>query len=205
MSDVVLCSGGLDSTIVAWYEKVYQKKDIMLAFVNYGQYNHAEEYDAAWDVSRILQVPLCVINAQSIYRGVESQILQGADDYTVEGSELPGRNLTLLTLAATNVKEATIYIGIHKTAADYRDCTPTFVSKADDLLSYMTAGKVHVEAPFKDMSKLEMVEEAFKNGFSPALWDASMSCYNGDNCGKCPACKQRQMIVNAIDKKLFLI
>lgn len=201
---VILCSGGLDSSILAWELK---QPDKLLVFINYSQYNHAAEYYAASSLAHALHIPLAYINAEHIFRGVHSQILTGADNYDVEKSELPGRNLALLSIVAAAIpkaSEAVLYIGIHKTEAAYPDCKVEFVEKTSELFSFMTNGRITVSAPYMNMSKQEMVEQAVRNGMPRKLIEQSMSCYNGTNCGKCPPCKQRKKIFDyLLTKNIF--
>lgn len=203
---VVLCSGGLDSSILAW-ELKQKHKDELLVFIDYGQYNKEAEYKAASALAYALHVPLAYINAGSIFRGSHSQILTGAEDYSVEKSELPGRNLALLSIVAAAIpraSEAVLYIGIHKTEAAYPDCTVEFVEKANELFSFMTNGRITVSAPYMNISKQLMVEHAIRKGMPHKLIEQSMSCYNGTNCGKCPPCRQRKQIFDyLLTKNIF--
>lgn len=201
---VVLCSGGLDSSILAWELKQSEK---LLVFINYGQYNCEAEYRAAASLAHELRVPLAYINAEHIFRGVHSQILTGASYYSTNKSELPGRNLALLSIVAAAIpraSEAVLYIGIHKTEAAYPDCTVEFVEKANELFSFMTNGRITVSAPYMNISKQLMVEHAIRKGMPRKLIEQSMSCYNGTNCGKCPPCRQRKQIFDyLLTKNIF--
>jgi 7-cyano-7-deazaguanine synthase in queuosine biosynthesis len=65
-------------------------------------------------------------------------------------------------------------------------------------ISYSTNGKVDVEAPFIRLTKFKVLKKGWEAGMSRQDMEATVSCYEGNNCGKCPACKSRREAINKL-------
>ena len=198
---LLLLSGGLDSACLFWY--LFSKG---IAFhcmwIDYGQRNAQQERKAAERLCAQNNKALKCIDARNIFKGINSTILYAQDNsiHTVTSAELQNRNAVLISIAAAHCKEpTTILVAAHRTPAPYADCTQQFYTRMSKAISYSTNGKVDVEAPFIRLTKFNVLKKGWEAGMSREEIESTVSCYNGNNCGKCPACKSRREIL----KKLF--
>jgi len=169
MRELVLVSGGLDSTIMA-----LQKKDAIRLFVDYGQNYKAEEERAI----------------KEIFGEYEKIKVDTATQF--EDIFIPNRNLTLASLAATYYNPDVIYMAGLKD--DYVvDKTPEAFKKMSIVISEFSKKKIDVISPYWDMTKGEVVEEYLKKGGESEILRKTYSCYNGirNGCNDCPACFRR--------------
>lgn len=202
--NIVLLSGGMDSAcLLSWLR--YLKKgyeDLEAVFIDYGQRNAEEEYAAARKICSVNVVPCFYIKVDNLFAFATSTILKDTiDEHSVTTDELPNRNATLISIAAANVspnEHATIYVGAHKTSAPYSDATPKFYRLMNKLIRYSTNNRISVKAPFIRMSKLELAHLGRKSGMTRIEFDATVSCYEGNECGVCPACIQRAKVMKEI-------
>lgn len=166
MKEIVLISGGLDSTILA-----FQKKDAIRLFIDYGQDYKKEEERAI----------------KEIFGEYEKIKVETAKRF--ENIFIPNRNLTLASLAATYYNPDVIYMAGLKD--DYVvDKTPEAFKKMSEILSEFCDKKIEVISPFWYMTKGEMVERYLRNGGDPSILTKVYSCYKGiqGGCNDCPAC-----------------
>lgn len=169
MKEIVLISGGLDSTILA-----FQKKDAIRLFIDYGQDYKKEEERAI----------------KEIFGEYEKIKVETAKRF--ENIFIPNRNLTLASLAATYYNPDVIYMAGLKD--DYVvDKTPEAFKKMSEILSEFCDKKIEVISPFWYMTKGEMVERYLRNGGDPSILTKVYSCYKGiqGGCNDCPACFRR--------------
>lgn len=203
--NLVLLSGGMDSAcLLAWLR--YLKKDceeLKAVFIDYGQRNAEKEYAAAAKICCVNVVPCLYIKADNLFAFATSAILNNTavDEHSVKADELPNRNATLISIAAANVapnERAVIYVGAHKTSAPYADATPKFYRLMNKLIRYSTNNRISVKAPFIHLSKLELARLGRKAGMTRLEFDSTVSCYEGNECGVCPACIQRAKVMKEI-------
>lgn len=198
---LLLLSGGLDSSCLFWH-LLSQGETFRCMWIDYGQKNAEQEWNAAKRLCRDNSISLAKIEVPTVFSGVSSAILKccKVEGHTVTTDELPNRNAVLISIAAAHCTEpTTILVAAHRTPAPYADCTPQFYTRMSKAISYSTNGKVAVEAPFIHLTKYKVLRKGWDAGMSKEELEATVSCYEGTNCGKCPACKSRAQIL----KKLF--
>lgn len=194
MMKLLLLSGGLDSTCLFWH-MLSNGETFRCMWINYGQRNAAQELQAATKLCKDSGILLKTVDATHIFDGCHSTILASDSSplQTVEAAELPNRNAVLINIAAAHCStRTTIVVAAHRTPAPYADCHPTFYTRMAKALSFSTNGKVDVEAPFIRLTKLRVLKLGWAAGMSRQDMEATVSCYQGTNCGVCPACKSRR-------------
>lgn len=190
MSIVVLCSGGLDSTLSVVLA-LEQGLEIHPLFVDYGQIAKESELNACLhSLERLGLSGPEIVNVQG-FGSLYSSGLTNARMDIFEDAFLPGRNLLFLLLASTYACEigaAGISIGIlSEEYSLFPDQTAGFLSKAEDIISTMTGRDMTVIAPLIGFTKRDVVALAEKKGIV-----GTYSCHLGGKtpCGKCIACKE---------------
>lgn len=201
-SALVVCSGGLDST-VALYGAVKKYGRVEAVTFRYGQ-NHAKrENAAAKRICADLGVPLTVIDLSFIGRHFASSLLRGAGAIpeghyaakTMASTVVPFRNGIMLSVAAglaESKRLTNVVLGNH--AGDhfiYPDCRPDFIKGIGAAIAAGTAKHVRVVSPFCEMTKGDIVRVGAKLGVPFAK---TYSCYKGGkrHCGKCGTCVERR-------------
>lgn len=108
---------------------------------------------------------------------------------------LPGRNLSLLSCAAALCAER----GLSRVAIGtmggnpFADATPAFRRGFERLARASFGRRLAVEAPFKAMSKDQVVAR-----FSGARYDLTFSCVRPkgrEHCGRCSKCAERRSAI----------
>src|SRR5690242_7219111 len=104
MSVILLASGGLDSTVLAFWLK-NKGIDFVPVFINYGQHCADTEYETLKSVLPDELIPkIEFIDISSIYIGSESRMINPAnlweDNIVAEDLYLPYRNLMILSVGA---------------------------------------------------------------------------------------------------------
>lgn len=201
MMKLLLLSGGLDSTCLFWY-MLSQGETFRCMWINYGQRNAAAELRSVTALCKANGIYLKTVDATHIFDGCHSAILESDDSklHTVENDELPNRNAILISIAAAHCDcRTTIVVAAHRTPAPYPDCTTQFYTRMSKAISYSTNGKIDVEAPFIRLTKFKVLKKGWEAGMTKEDIERTVSCYEGTNCGKCPACISRRESI----KKLF--
>jgi 7-cyano-7-deazaguanine synthase len=108
---------------------------------------------------------------------------------------LPGRNLLLLSLAATHGdRHGVDSLALGTLAGNpFPDATPGFLDRAVEAFSTALRRKISVEAPFRLMSKDQVVSAA---GELP--WELTFSCLSPAglaHCGRCNKCAERRRVL----------
>jgi 7-cyano-7-deazaguanine synthase len=178
LRDLVLCSGGIDSTTLAAHLSGAGERP-ELCFVNYGQPAVGSELRSVHAVAKNLGLSV-----------VYTQV--GGLEIANEG-EIIGRNLLLLTIAlALRPGTRSIGLGIHA-GTGYRDCSPDFVDLAQTVLDFHRNGESRLVAPFVDWSKADILALARE---LDAPIDLTHSCETGDEpCGNCRSCIDREVLL----------
>lgn len=193
MSEVViLLSGGIDSTTLAWWLRATDVQCQPL-FIDYGQAAAVRERDAAKQVSASLGMELETLKVSELGR-LTSNLLTSPS--TSSNPLFPHRNLLFLAVAGIVAYEKGylgIAIGVHATPR-YPDCSPGFLESAQEALSQSIGQEVTVIAPFLKLSKAQIVGVAKRLGIS--LHD-TYSCLRGDerHCGRCESCAERHSVL----------
>lgn len=167
--DLVLFSGGIDSSVVALMLSEQQPE---LLFVDYGQPARRAERKSVRALAEIWGLSLSEVSLV----GLET-----------DGGEIPGRNALLIQVALTH-RPATkrVHIGIHA-GTKYRDCSPAFVEVMQTSLDFHADGRLRLSAPLIGFSKDEVVTL----GRSLDLpFGVTHSCEAANEpCGACPTCR----------------
>lgn len=176
MRATVLFSGGIDSTscIHLFQEKGYEVRGI---FINFGQAAAGRETESVSRLSSLLCIPVTTLEASS---------------RTVFGAgELVGRNAFLIfsALLLGGCHDGLLAIGIHA-GTGYYDCSPAFLSRADQLVQECSNGRVSLVAPFIDWSK-DDIYSLFMASQLPLHETYSCEAGTIPPCGECASCRDR--------------
>jgi 7-cyano-7-deazaguanine synthase len=200
---VVLLSGGLDSTTVAWLARASGFALYALSF-DYGQ-RHIRELDAASAVARELEaIDHQVVRIDLSGWGGSSLVGDGpipsAPSGGIPTTWVPARNHIFLAIAsgyAEVVDASAIYIGVSQIDySGYPDCRAEFIAafqRAADLASkrFVEDGvSIPVVAPFQYVSKAGIIRLGVTLGVDYGI---TWSCYAGGErpCGVCDSCRLR--------------
>ena len=205
---VVLLSGGLDSSTVAYIAAKRDNFKVYPISFLYGQ-KHFYELDCARKVAESLGSVTKVAHV-GLKELVQSALL-GTSDIPTEGVQagkipstwVPQRNAIFLALAfayAEMVDANFIYGGMN--AIDYSgypDCRPEFLISMEESLNL--ASKRYVETkvrfelitPLVKMTKVDIIKTGLELGVP---YNLTWSCYTGPNelkqaCGVCDSCRIR--------------
>lgn len=210
---VVVLSGGQDSTTcLAWAVREFGRENVHAVSVDYGQ-RHSAELNAAQEIAEKFGVPWVILTLEALCDLADSALVDPSRALTWEGgrpdaampqglpsSFVPGRNLLLLSLAASfavKVGAKELVTGVCQTDySGYPDCRREFVDaleKALTLAMPSSCGPVVIHTPLMHLTKAETVKLARE---LPGAWEAlalSVTCYEGKRpgCGVCPACVLR--------------
>ncbi|MGW5721399.1 7-cyano-7-deazaguanine synthase QueC [Amycolatopsis sp. NPDC003865] len=203
---VVIASGGLDSTVLAYWLAARHARLTLLSF-DYGQ-RHRIELDHAAEIAQLLDSPHRIIDLTSLGALLTGCALTDASvavpdghytDESMAATVVPNRNAIMLDVAvsvAIAVRADAVAFGAH--AGDhtiYSDCRPEFVERFARSAQAANEGLLvpdfQVLAPFLTLSKTDVVRlgEALEVPFA-RTW----SCYRGQDvhCGTCGTCTERR-------------
>lgn len=200
-SSVLLASGGLDSTTLAYWLKDRQIIFRPL-FIDYGQHFAKTELDSLQNnLPGEYKTFIEIINVRDIYKGCKSILISEPnlwfDNVSYKDMYIPYRNLLFLSIAAayaqTNGLDKVYSAFINSNHAQEIDCSADFFNQLEILLSEY--GSVSIEMPFRNMTKYEVA----KIGISlKAPIGKTFSCQASSDipCGACPNCVDR---LNALE------
>lgn len=206
---VVLLSGGMDSTVAAFWALRTFGRPLHVLGIEYGQ-RHWIELEKAREVCGYLRPD----SARNVSLGPPGVGLRGGaltkahGEITEASSVVPGRNLMFLIKACGHALQkgaARIVIGCcGDDAATYADCREETLEAMGQALRLGMEWPGTVHAPLVGLSKKEVVDLAWRLGDDCAgALSKSWSCYDPqrdsvrDNinhvrpCDKCPACVKR--------------
>jgi 7-cyano-7-deazaguanine synthase len=203
MPDLVILSGGLDSTVCMALAARDTAGVLALTF-DYGQRHRVEIDRAALVAEHYGAEHLVVVLDASRWGGSALtdptiEVPDAASDDAIPVTYVPARNLVFLAVAM-GVSEArgadVVYLGVN--ALDYSgypDCRPEFVrafeaAAALALKRGVEGHPVEVRTPLIALTKADIV----RLGVSlRAPLHLTWSCYRGDDepCGRCDACALR--------------
>lgn len=193
---VVLTSGGLDSTTLAYWLR-NQNKVIVPVFIDYGQ--HCAETERA----RLAEVlpesifgKVYTLNISDIYRGSRSRLIVQADLWVdaITGDDLylPYRNLLMLSAGASFAQShgySDVYAAfINSNHAKEIDCSAEFFERLGGMLSDYGTVKIHM--PFREFSKRKVAELGISLN-APIAKTFSCQAASKVPCGACPNCRDR--------------
>lgn len=208
---LVLCSGGLDSTVLLACEvSRLGAANVRALSISYGQ-RHSRELQAARAVTDHYGVPLRTMDLAPLFADSKSSLLARSDEALPKGSYaeqqesspdapvstyVPFRNGLFLSAAAAEalaLECATVCYGAHADDAAgsaYPDCSEAFVAAMARAIEEGTGGQLRLEAPFVTWSKADIVAEGMRLGVP---FELTWSCYEGGEapCGQCGTCIDR--------------
>jgi len=214
---IVLCSGGLDSIVLAHYLKKIKKiHNLNLIFLDYGQKPLEEELFCVKKTAKDLNARLKVISLKWLGKISTSFINKKVSREKIkkikENEELiswyvPCRNALFLLIGLafaesefiSKKKKYDIYLGIkYEGELRFRDTTPKFIKQMNKIIQFCTQrGDYKFFAPFLNKDKEELIKLANKLNID---LKNTYSCYIGKgfkkgtliHCGICGGCKSRK-------------
>ena len=200
---VLLASGGMDSTVLA-YDLADKGQNVILLFLDYGQHCAAKELETLKKVvPTVYEDNIRIVKIGDIYRESKSRMIVEAnlwtDSVVADDLYLPYRNLLFLSIAsayAQSIGAKDVYSAfINSNHAKEIDCSMEFFTKLESLLQ--SYGSVKINMPYREMSKREVARLGIKIGAPVA---STYSCQvNADNpCGACPNCVDKIDAINSL-------
>lgn len=193
--EVVLLSGGLDSTTVLWMIK--DRKPECVTF-DYGQ-THVREIESAKVIAKLAGCHHVVIKLPQLVGGALTNCtdMPGIDGNPSD-TVVPNRNMIFVAVAANYVGNGgDIYFGGHASDHEvYPDCRPEFLSAIAESLR-LSCG-VTLQSPLISMNREEVANMAKYLGVPT---DLTWSCYTGGErpCQTCPACIGRLKVESCLN------
>src|SRR5215469_81750 len=205
-SGVVIVSGGMDSTTLAYHlQDKYPTWEWHYLSFDYGQ-RHIRELAYAAELASRLHARHSVIDLTSITKLIApSGSVLVSDNEVPEGhyaeesmkqTVVPNRNSIMLSIAvgvAVAEKAEFVAAGMH--AGDhfiYPDCRTDFLEAFDRAEALANEGfwEGQILAPFVNKTKADIVMEGHQ---LKVPWEETWSCYKGGaiHCGKCGTCMER--------------
>lgn len=193
---ILLASGGLDSTTMAYWLKKENINFIPL-FIDYGQHCVNTELETLKKVLPESHTNLIeTVDVKSIYKHSNSRFIKPAklweEEITADDLYIPYRNLLILTIGATYAQTlgySNVYSAfINSNHAKEIDCSNEFFNKLEGLLTNF--GSVKINMPFRYYSKYEVAKLGIELG---ANIGSTFSCQASPEipCGACPNCVDR--------------
>jgi 7-cyano-7-deazaguanine synthase len=203
---IVVASGGLDSTVLAYWIAACGSRVMLLSF-DYGQ-RHRVELQYAARIAGLLQSPHEVVDVSGLGRLLTGSALTDAGvavpdgyytDESMRATVVPNRNAIMLDVAvAVAVARGVDAVAFGAHAGDhaiYPDCRPEFVDSFARSARLANAGLLvdgfEVLAPLLGYSKAGIV----RLGAALAVpFERTWSCYRGEavHCGTCGTCTERR-------------
>lgn len=212
MRALVLCSGGVDSTtLLAMAVDKYGSENVVALSISYGQ-RHEKELKAARDVARYYHVEQRFLDLAAIFADSSCSLLAHSEkdipresyaeqleqaDTKLVSTYVPFRNGLFLSSAASmalSLECSVLYYGAHHddwAGNAYPDCSREFVAAMNNAIMEGTGGELHMEAPFVEWSKADIVKKGLELNVP---YDLTWSCYEGGDkpCGVCATCIDRK-------------
>jgi 7-cyano-7-deazaguanine synthase len=198
---LLLCSGGLDSTTLAYW---LLERDVRLVpiFLDYGQHCVEKEWET---LRKVLPTEGVLaperIDVSGVFRGSRSRLIVEPNLWSERVADddlyIPYRTLLFFSIGAACAQTrglVDVYSGfINSNHAKELDCSAAFLNSLDALAENI--GPVRFHMPFRDWSKSQVVAEAMRLGVGIG---ATYSCqlFSDTPCGACPNCVER---LNAIE------
>ena len=193
MSELLLLSGGIDSTAVAAW-----RRPALCVTIDYGQRSAAGEILAAVQVCRDLGLSHEVLPARIPSIGCGDLAGESPSAHSPNSDFWPFRNQYLITLASMlAIKRGcnTVLIGTVRTDIRHRDGSQQFLAAMNQLLE-MQEGNLRLHAPAASLSSEELVRCSL---IEPATLAWSHSCHDcNPACGRCRGCQKHLEVTTAL-------
>ncbi|AUL97449.1 7-cyano-7-deazaguanine synthase [Vibrio vulnificus] len=214
---VISLSGGLDSTVLAYYLKDQGYK-LISAFIDFGTDSSQRELAAAKYFAMDMRIPFEVID----FRGLGGLIkaygfvgqLDGGDspdpdpEFGADADNLMGASndmfvptafyntIAPITYLSRVLNVNRIAVGIIENNVKARPSSSEFFKSWEKIIPNFDASErsktrgFEVLLPFEKMDKSQVIHEAIRLGVP---LDTTFSCYKGRtlHCGTCSSCKER--------------
>jgi 7-cyano-7-deazaguanine synthase len=207
---VVAFSGGMDSTAMLsrmMYRHKIPKAKIWLVAFYYGSKHNEYENKAAAAVAKHYGTTLETIDLSGVMEHFESDLLKSGgdipeghyEDQSMNQTVVPGRNMifaSILAGYAWSVEASRVWMGIHAgDHAIYPDCRPAFYHSMAAAFQTGTDNRVHLLAPFLNMTKGDIVADGLSTG---TPFELTRTCYKDQDtaCGRCGSCQERLAAFN---------
>ncbi len=193
---VLLASGGLDSTTLAYWLRSERIGFIPL-FVEYGQHCVATERERLAEVLPPAEFgQFEVVNISDVYKKCPSRLIREPnlweESISAEDLYLPYRNLLLLSVGAAFAQArglTEVYAAfINSNHAKEIDCSAKFFDQLGEMLSEF--GTVQIRMPFREFSKRTVAQIGLTLS-APIAHTFSCQASSTVPCGACPNCVDR--------------
>jgi len=194
---VVLFSGGLDSTAAFLIALECGMKPLLL-WIGFGQKNEEQEYAAIKKVSKKIGYPVSTIRVD-----LKAYIEEG---WTEWDYIIPARNFMFVAFAASFLSYSTknkarILLSAHEEEIKHSntDKSEHFFEMCTKVFTQYYNKKIIVGTPFRHSSKTQIAaywKRVLVKKFKLTPYD-TVTCYYGNNCGKCKSCLKRTMALLA--------
>lgn len=198
---VFLLGGGLDSTALLIHEAPSlnntKDEDLLGVFVDYGQKAAPAEYESATYFSDKYSADFALLHADLKFS--KSAIMQGSVARSAKYNVLSLRNPFLITLAASyatsvnpDLEKVVLYVGFHDEPEDapFPDALPGYLKSLANSLSIASGISIEIKAPFKHMSRIEILTQAFEE--DEEILTHTHTCYEVEPCGECLHCEEKE-------------
>ena len=216
---LVVCSGGLDSTVVA-AKAIKEGYDVTLLHFRYQCRAETREVKAVTAIGRKLNCEVLFVDTDIFKEVIKGSPLTNTKDVGGDISKgeagvefahewVPARNLIMLSIA-TGIAEAqgfeTLMLGNNlEESGAYPDNEMEFINKLNEVLPFATQvnKKVRIKMPVGNLMKHEIVRLGLEIN---APLDLCWSCYEAaeKHCGECGPCTMRKIAfeINGIPDSL---
>lgn len=199
-SVLVAMSGGLDSAVLTsnYLDRKYQ---VMAVNFQYGSKHNIWEAKAFFELCKEFDIPHHTITLD-LSKIVKSNLMKNQGNiplghYNSDNMKLtvvPGRNLLFISLMlgiAQSEGISNIALSVHQGDHHiYPDCRKSFIEYADKAVREASEDLVHLQAPFLERTKADIVREGLK---LKTPFELTRTCYQDQelSCGQCGACSER--------------
>jgi 7-cyano-7-deazaguanine synthase len=190
---VLLFTGGMDSTAIAWMSRPDQA-----LFIDYGHRSARGEERAARAIADAMNMPLDIRRADMSRFGHGTMSASGASLLGAKPEFWPYRNQMLITFAAMAYAARPldeIFIGTVAGDDVHPDGRKEFVAAIDGLVAQQS--QVRVSAPAIEMSTLELIRTA---QVPRSILGWTFSCHTGEwACGNCRGCFKHSQVMECLE------
>jgi len=203
---VLICSGGIDSTILLYKLINDGYTPVVLTFL-YGQ-KHDKEIEYVKNICASLNVKNIIVDISGIKGLIKGSALTDSNVeipevpettefyQTLKTTIVPNRNSIFLTLAvayAQSIGCNHIFFGAHfSDRGVYPDCRKEFIDSFQNSQILANDNQdLQISAPFVDLDKADIVKLGNELNVP---FENTWSCYKGEekHCGVCSSCRERK-------------